>query len=111
MEDVMGLFDKLFGHGQSKDERMIEEAPLTLTEKLPCPHGVLSPRWDSVDDMGNEEKVTRYVCEACGEAFSPEEARLLRSTEPERVQQMMEPAQGGSDEPPPDVSPPPSDMR
>jgi hypothetical protein len=113
----MGLFDKLFGHGQSKAEKMIDEEPLTVAESPPCPHSVLSPRWDSAADLGNKDKATAFVCEACGETFSPEEARLLRETEVERLEPLFEPAQGGSDEPPqtdlppPDVPQRPPDMR
>ncbi len=63
----MGVFDKLFG-GSGKRESVAVESP-------PCPHAVLMPRWDSVEDMGNADKVTRFICEACHEEFTPEEAR------------------------------------
>ena len=36
-----------------------------------CPHFLLQPRWSAAADMGFEEKASDYVCESCGEAFSP----------------------------------------
>jgi hypothetical protein len=68
----MGLFSK-------KDRG---EATL---EKPPCPHSALVPRWDSVDDIGHEERATSYFCEACGESFSPAEARLLQQSMADRL--------------------------
>jgi hypothetical protein len=46
-----------------------------------CPHKLLVPRWDSVDDMGDESKATGYKCDACGASLSlmeVEEARRQR---------------------------------
>jgi hypothetical protein len=62
---LLGLF------GSKKKETVVLEAP-------PCPHAVLLPRWDSVEDMGNDEKATRFTCEACQTEFTPEQARELR---------------------------------
>jgi hypothetical protein len=69
----MGLFSKK------------EEKPEEAIETPPCPHGVLMPRWDSVDDIGHEERATSYVCEACQETFTPEEAQVLRESMAERL--------------------------
>ena len=87
----MKLLDKLFGHGQTKDESMFDEAPLTVSEPPPCPHGVLTPHWDTIADLGVESRASSYVCEACGVSFSPEEATLLRSTEAQRFEQLTQP--------------------
>jgi hypothetical protein len=67
----MGLFDKLFAK---------EEKASVAVETPPCAHGVLTPRWDSVNDMGKEDRATSYFCEACREEFSPHEARALRES-------------------------------
>ena len=79
----MGLLDKLFGN-KSK-----EQAPTTTTTAstpvVDCPHAVLVPRWENVKDMGHEDRVSRYVCEACHEEFSPEEGARLRDTINERL--------------------------
>lgn len=75
----MGFFNKLFGRGDTATlEREAEAAT--------CPHTTLTPRWDSVEDMGNEERVTGYSCQSCGEGFTPAEGRALRQSEAERVQ-------------------------
>jgi len=42
-----------------------------------CVHGVLIPSWDRLEDMGHDERASRFRCEACGQAFSPAEARLV----------------------------------
>ena len=87
----MKLIDKLFGHGQTKDESMFDDDPLILSEPVPCPHGVLTPHWETIADLGREELATSYVCESCGAVFSPEEAKLLRSTEAQRFEQLTRP--------------------
>jgi hypothetical protein len=69
----MGLFGK---------KKQIEAIP---AESIACPHTVLLPRWDSVDDIGHEDRATSFVCEACEETFSPEEARMLRQSAAERL--------------------------
>ena len=71
----MGLFSK-------KSTKPEEEAPVTTLE---CPHTALMPRWDSVDDMGKDDKVVSYRCESCGETFSPEEGRRLMETASNRL--------------------------
>lgn len=65
----MGFLGKLFGGGKKKEA--VIEAPA-------CPHAVLVPRWDSVQDMGIEERATRYMCDTCRQEFTPAEARALR---------------------------------
>jgi len=72
----MGLFDKIFAK---------EAKSSVAVETPPCAHGVLTPRWDSVDDMGKEERATLYVCEACREEFSPAEASALRESMAQRL--------------------------
>jgi hypothetical protein len=74
----MGLLDKLFG---SKDKPAD-----TSTAVIECPHAVLVPRWENVQDMGHEDKITRYMCEACHEEFAPDVAVRLRDTINERME-------------------------
>jgi hypothetical protein len=71
----MGFLDKLFGRKTEEaaaPERTLEEI------QAECPHSTVSGRWDSVEDMGKEDKATRFVCEACNAEFSLEEMRELR---------------------------------
>jgi len=78
----MGIFDKLFG-GTEKGSTAVMEPPEPAT--VTCPHSVLLPRWDAVDDIGKEDRATHYVCEGCQQSFSPEEAQALKDTMSERL--------------------------
>jgi hypothetical protein len=66
---------------QAEAERVAEElvARVGRREATPapagCPHTVLLPRWDDVADMGHEDRATSFVCEGCGEEFTPREVR------------------------------------
>jgi hypothetical protein len=75
----MGLLGKIFGGGSKKPAAAAE----TIT--LECPHAVLVPRWENVQDMGIEAKATRWMCESCKNIFTPEEANTLRETLAARV--------------------------
>jgi hypothetical protein len=55
----MTWLDKLFGATKH-----------TSDESTPCSHASLSPMWDSVQDMGDSAKITRYRCGDCA-AFLP----------------------------------------
>jgi len=87
----MGLLGKIFGGGDKKAVATTN----TPTPTLECPHAVLVPRWENVQDMGIEAKATRWMCESCKTIFSPEEATLLRATLAERVALDLPPADGG----------------
>ena len=50
-----------------------------------CPHTALLPHWDSVSDMGHEDRATSFSCDSCGATFSPAEAKSLRASEAERL--------------------------
>jgi hypothetical protein len=56
----------------------------------PCEHGTLTPRWDSVDDIGKHDRATAWVCDACGATLTPEEADRLRQTEAERLKRIVQ---------------------
>ena len=86
----MGLLGKLFG-GKKQDS-----AATAQTTSVECPHAVLVPRWESVQDMGHEDKITRFMCEACQQEFAPEVAAQLRLTVNERVDSSVTNPQDGA---------------
>ncbi len=55
-----------------------------------CLHTALVPRFESVADMGHEDRATGFRCESCGSTFTPAEAHTLRSTEAQRVHSEVE---------------------
>jgi transposase-like protein len=73
----MSILDKLLGRHKA--------SPAAAVIDVPCPHTTLVPHWDSLADMGKEDKVSRFTCDSCGEAFSAEQGHLLRQTEAERL--------------------------
>jgi hypothetical protein len=75
----MGFLNKLFGKGESAT---MESPPEVTTT---CLHTSLTGRWDSVEDMGHEDKVTGWSCQSCGQNFTPAEGRALRRSEADRV--------------------------
>lgn len=50
-----------------------------------CIHGTLVARWADAQDMGNEDKATEYICNACSTHFTPEEAGWVRKRAVERL--------------------------
>jgi len=75
----MGFLSRLFG-GKKK-----ETADDIAAAAAECPHTALVPRWDSAEDMGKEDRISRYRCEGCGNTFSREEGDSLLQAEEERV--------------------------
>jgi hypothetical protein len=71
----MSWLKKVFGGG---DEERVSEATR-------CPHVAMIPRWDQPEDIGKEDRASGFRCEACGELFTPAEARMLREHEAERL--------------------------
>ena len=78
----MGVLSGLFG--KSKTEPAVA-TPVAVV----CLHTTLLPRWDAVDDMGQEDKVSGFSCQACSELFSADEGRALRVTESDRVRTLL----------------------
>ena len=66
----MNWLTRLFRGGNS------EEA----VEQAACGHVNLNARWDDPADVGKEEKASGYSCIACGETFTPEQAKALGRT-------------------------------
>jgi hypothetical protein len=61
-----------------------------------CPHGSLVPRWDDPADLGNNDKISRYLCEACGEMLSRDEGEraMVEATEILRIDEDLRKAAG-----------------
>lgn len=64
-----------------------EDAPSTpaTTEAPECLHTILLPRWESVEDMGQDDKATGFHCDTCGQEFTPAEAAALRASAGDRL--------------------------
>jgi hypothetical protein len=86
----MGLLGKIFGGGKKQTVATVD------TPSVECPHAVLVPRWENVQDMGIEAKATRWMCESCKRIFTPDEANMLRATLAERVSLDVPSDDGGS---------------
>ena len=68
------------------DDAAMSSGGAAIAERpLSCPHVALVPRWDRLDDMGKEDRVSGYDCEGCGAHFTPDEATTLRATEASRL--------------------------
>ena len=78
----MGLLDKLFG-------RKTAATPEPEPAEVVCLHTSTAPQWDSPDDMGREDRASRFVCAACGTSFTPDEHAALRATEGDRVRELL----------------------
>jgi hypothetical protein len=66
-----------------------DERPATDEEEIACPHVTLIARWENAEDMGHEDRVSAFRCEACGQEFTPAEATRLRETEAERLRRRL----------------------
>ena len=78
----MGILDKLLGRADKKDIEPVRQ--------VVCLHVSLVPQWDSVEDMGHEDKATSFVCDACHQSFSPQVASALRRTEADRLNKKLD---------------------
>ena len=85
----MGFLNRLFGKQRAIEERAgqrLQRQTATVAETPPCPHTTLTPRWESVAAMGNEDNVTGYSCQGCNQRFTAAEGQALKRHEAERVQ-------------------------
>ncbi len=74
----MGLFGKLRG------DRPVASAPTVVVDAV-CVHATLAPRWENAAELGHEDKISGYRCDACHSVFTHEEGKVLRATEAERL--------------------------
>jgi hypothetical protein len=49
----------------------------------------MTPRWNSVDDIGHEDRATSFRCESCGQSFTPDDAREVRAAGAERLRESL----------------------
>ena len=54
-----------------------------------CPHTSLVPHWDSMEDIGHEDRASEYRCDSCHQSFSRQDANVLRATEAERLRSAL----------------------
>lgn len=50
-----------------------------------CPHSALVPRWANAADMGKQDRISEYLCEACNSTLTPDEGRTAMANEAERL--------------------------
>lgn len=67
---LLGIFSR-----KPKEEQPKGQPTIELVE---CPHVILSPRWDSVADIGHEDRAVGYRCIGCNQQFTVEEAEKIR---------------------------------
>jgi hypothetical protein len=80
----MGFLDRLFG-GKDTSKKVDDSL---IVEK--CPHSTLRPHWERPEDFGKNELISSYVCEACREAFSPEQGKQMMASLGESVRERVE---------------------
>lgn len=85
----MGLLEKLLHRPEAPESP--QESDASTMEDTACPHLALVPRWDSVADMGHEDRVTGYHCEGCNTDFTAEEGWALRANEGNRIREGVPP--------------------
>jgi hypothetical protein len=76
------MLDRLFGRKTSSDRHHTQP---DASEAIDCPHGALTPRWDSIDDMGHEDRASSFVCDSCHQSLTPAEAQQARHTAADRL--------------------------
>lgn len=79
----MGLLNRLFGRKPTASSHEAE------AREPVCLHTSAVAQWDAPEDMGKEDRASRWVCAACGETFTPIEFEALRSSEAERVRNLI----------------------
>jgi hypothetical protein len=75
----MSILNGLFGKREVKTEVAVE-----------CPHSVLLPQWSSVEDMGREDRISSFTCEACHEPFTAEAGMAQRTLIAERLRDLAQ---------------------
>ena len=78
-ESLMSILDRILRR------RPAVGAKAVVSEERECVHGVLVPKWDDNANMGKEDLVTTYLCEACQTSFTKEKGLELRDGLAERI--------------------------
>lgn len=81
----MGLMSKLRGGNADSEDPSPRNEASAAQQSMECVHGTLIPRWDSLDDMGKEDRVSTYTCESCSKTLTPAEAREVKANEANHV--------------------------
>lgn len=68
----MGILDRILKPGRKQGET-------ATAEPEECPHLAVVPHWDDAADMGKEDRVSYYTCDACHARLSPAEAAQRRA--------------------------------
>lgn len=76
--DLMGLLDTFRKRVQPTSEAEVDSPA--------CPHTVLIPKWDRLEDMGKEESIAGFRCDACGQEFTTGEGEHLLAQEKQRLE-------------------------
>lgn len=74
----MGLFDRLLKRSGKTN--------VGVTERPECPHSAIVPRWENLEDMGKDDLISGYHCDACGQNFTREEGVRILEEERRRLQ-------------------------
>jgi len=85
----MGLFPKLVN--RKLMTRTAREESSLHDEDTGCNHGALAPHWDDACEIGREQRASSYLCENCGEEFTPQEAHALHIRAINRLRRLDEP--------------------
>ena len=64
----MKLLDRLFG-------KTIQNAH--QADQATCLHPTLAPMWESVEEMGERDRISRYRCAECQALLSGDQGRVL----------------------------------
>lgn len=90
----MGLFPKLVNRklvNGNPMNRAAREQSSRHEEDACCNHGALAPHWNDAREIGHEQRASSYLCENCGEAFTPIEAYALHVRAINRLRRLDEP--------------------
>ena len=77
----MSFLTKLFN--RPKQKPAVEQAPRE------CLHVALVPQWAKPEDIGKEQSASHFRCSTCSSSFTPEETRVLRDSEAERLRNVV----------------------
>jgi hypothetical protein len=95
--DQVDSAERALGHERDDDVRTTLEERAVESSLAPeqrdtsrelqqeCPHSALVPRWASAADMGKQDRISEYLCEACNSTLPPDEGRRAMANEAVRL--------------------------